>query len=324
MGEALMSRSIVDSEVKRKAETEGLLTINFDDEPLEHILYGEGDGSPTIANLYLTGIVLAHNLADACGRRDWPAIDTTVEQLCDMDIRLSYEQHSAIAAAISPIVPECPKPLPLQFDAARAVDLLERIWAFAIAQNNKLLQGVNGPNLLRLYEYLGRNEQAGIIAGSLLEYCREEGNRRAEASGLNNMGFTLLLEERWAKAMPFFEQAAEIYSKLGVEVNNANSLCNYWHCRVELGDWGDVDETRALLDGLTRKMKCHISWYERKPLILLARLEEHLGNYSKAVSLLRKAIKSALLSGTTYPEEDRRYLNRFLEKWKGTRRRRGQ
>ncbi len=230
---------------------------------------------------------------------------------------ISKIQFYAIAAAVSAMVPNCPKPLSVRFDALHVVKVLELVWEFALTNDDINIQRLAGPSLARLYEYLKRYDEAYEVNNRLLQDCRQTGNRREEASMLNNLGFTLLLHERWSEAAPYFEKASSLYKELGVNLNHANALCNYWHCRIKLGEWGNIEETRSILKNLAGILRGSRGWYERKPLVLLARLEEHLGNHRTAIPLVVKAIRSAGISDTTYPEEDRGYLKKLwsMKKW---------
>ena len=76
--------------------------------------------------------------------------------------------------------------------------------------------------------------------------------------------------------------------KLGIISNHANSLCNYWFCRFETEEWGDEQTTRQTLEQASQWLNNTGCWYERKPLILLARLEEHCGNVKRAIAMTIK------------------------------------
>ena len=49
-------------------------------------------------------------------------------------------------------------------------------------------------------------------------------------------------------------------------------------------------------------------WHRRKPLIILARIEERRGNITAAIRLVEKAIKVCENNRTRYPELDATYL----------------
>jgi len=131
---------------------------------------------------------------------------------------------------------------------------------------------------------------------------------------LNNLAFEYMLEERWTEAIPIFEEAATIFKEEHISFEYKNTLTNYWICRFGLNDFGDIDETEAEIKRLAVFFKGVGRWNERKPLILLARIEECRGNYEEAIKLVEAAIESAKDSNTRYPEIDMKYLAQLIKK----------
>lgn len=293
--------------------------IYFDDQSLEYILYGEGNSCSTMANRYLFGAVIVNEFIVACQRYDWWTANNTAEQLCQMEEHLSKEHYCRILKMIDSILPSCPRPKPFHFDVGCIMAVISHVWEYAISCDDKNLQNDAGPLLIRLYEYQENYEKALIVAKQLLNNHIQSKNGHKQASILNNYGFILLSQQRWVEALPLFEQAATLYRDLGVGFNHANSLCNYWHCRFMIGDWGVIEETNSILETLTEKLKDSKSWYERKPLVLHAQLEAHLGNHLKAMQLVAKAIRTSRLSGTTYQDDDRKYLKKLSEEYRKSR-----
>ena len=131
---------------------------------------------------------------------------------------------------------------------------------------------------------------------------------------LNNSAFEYLLEGRWKEATPIFEQAAELFKKTGILFEHANSRANYWICRFESEDLQDMEEIQNELESLRKVLNKKGLWQTRKPLILLAKIEQRRGNIRGAVKLVEQAIESAKGSNTQYPELDRRYLEDLKRK----------
>lgn len=297
-------------------ETGEQLKIYLDDEPLEYILYGEGESCRTMANLYLSGSMCIQKLTDARHQYDWELLNEAVEKLSNIKEHLSKDHYYRIIKTVDSFLPSCPNPQPYNFDADRLVVLMKQIWEYAESCNDKNLQNNAGHHLIRLYEYQKKYENALFISSQLLNNHKQAKETQKEASAFNNHGFILLTQQRWTEAIPLFERAVSLYRELKIDFNQANSLCNYWHCRFKLGDWGDIEETNYILELLIEKLEGSGEWHERKPLILHAQFEEYLGNYRRAMQWVIRAIRSARRSGTRYPEDDRIYLKKLSAEYK--------
>lgn len=66
----------------------------------------------------------------------------------------------------------------------------------------------------------------------------------------NNLVFEYMLEERWAEAIPIFEEAATIFKEENISFEYENSLANYWTSRFALDDFGEIENTKAELEKL--------------------------------------------------------------------------
>jgi tetratricopeptide (TPR) repeat protein len=286
------------------------LIIYADDEPLEQILYGGKLFIPIPVNLYLNDLEEIGSFMDACHKGNWPAVVKAGLRLSIMGPRLSLEMLHKIMGGFAKVFPNSSNPV-LSYDPAPGLPIMESIWKNAVKYGDLALLNNAGLLLSRLYEYLGYFEKSRTVITCLLESCLKAGDGIGEASALNNLGYAYLSEGRHQEAIPLFEQAASLYLENKVAFNHANSLANYWHCRFELGDWGDEVKTRAAIQLISDGLHASGQWYERKPLILLARLEERNGNFRRAASLVIKAIRSARSSATKFPEYDRAYLEKL-------------
>ena len=286
------------------------MIIYLDDEPLEHILYGEGNYTPVVVNLGIAAEPAIERLKEAQNNRDWLALIEIAKELSAMERPLLLEQCRRILSYLGWAIPDCPNPKTTHYPGI-IIPLMEQIWETAVRHDNQALQNSAGLSMMRLYEYQNQFDKSCQVGSRLLANAIHTGDRRTQASTLNNLGFTYFSAGNWKEAKPLFEQAATLYLKLGIISNHANSLCNYWFCRFETEDWGDEQTTRQTLEQASQWLNNAGCWYERKPLILLARLEEHCGNVKKAIAMTIKAIRSAASSGTKYPEEDRVYLARL-------------
>ena len=144
-------------------------------------------------------------------------------------------------------------------------------------------------------------------------YTGTKASRVSEAVTLNNFAFEYQLEQRWGEAMPLFHQAADMFKQAGNPLQHANSRANYWMCRFAIGDVKEMDDIEIEVKELAETIGHHGSWIERKPLILLAHIEEQRGNVVGAIDFVNRAIASARDSGTRFPEIDGEYLDRLLK-----------
>jgi tetratricopeptide (TPR) repeat protein len=212
-----------------------------------------------------------------------------------------------LTASIKDLVPNCPNPC-LEHDLTPLGPLLEEMWQLALRAEEKSLQQELGTVFYRWYEHYQHYEDARGVLAVLLEISRERGDRTNEAVMLNNFAFEYVLEEKWQEAIPLFEEAATIFRDNSDEYEYANARANYWTCRFECADLENLEEVeeelRTLRDILTRRT----GWHARKPLILLAKIEERRGSTQPAIRFVEQAIESCKGSNTRYPELDASYL----------------
>jgi tetratricopeptide (TPR) repeat protein len=212
-----------------------------------------------------------------------------------------------IIAAISNFFPYCPNPAK-KYDITNLENLLLKIWKLALQKQDIYLLGKVGTPLFRWYEHHGEYEEARQILGKLIEMSRQVKDRINEALYLNNFGFEYILEKKWNDAISYFELSAKIFKEKNITFEAVNARANYWLCKFELDDVDDVESVETELNEIYKIFNGARRWYERKPLILFAKIEEKRGNIKKAIDFVKNAIESARDSNTTYPEIDRKYL----------------
>lgn len=279
----------------------------FDDEPLERILYGETIEGPTVANLYLQVREFVASIGNAYDEGNIQDAIGMASELGRSGNPISLEMCSRLVVIMKGIVPSCPNPI-ITFDLLPLEPLLSQIWMMAFEKDNKALQLHVGPALYRWQEHYGRYHEAGQVLARLIEINRELKNHFDEAIYLNNFAFDYMLEGRFSEAIPLFEEAARMFEKLNITFEYANSRANYWTCRANLNDIDNLEGLEAELKTLQPVFNQSGLWHERKPLILLAQIEERRGNISEAIRLVTKAIESCRHSKTRYPEQDTIYL----------------
>ena len=285
----------------------------FDDEPLEQILYDKCPEGPTVANLYLQVREFVARIENACNDGHIQDAIAIASELGRSGIPISIEVCSRLVVIMIGIVPSCPNPI-ITFDLLPLEPLLAQIWMMALEKENKALQLHVGPVLYRWQEHYGRYHEARQVLTRLIEINREIKNHFDEALYLNNFAFDYMLEDRFSEAISLFEEAARMFERLGIAFQYANSRANYWTCRFNLDDIDDLEGIEAELKTLLKIVRKSGQWHERKPLILLAQIEERRGNIKEAIDLVEQAIKSCSDSNTHYPEEDVIYLDRLQKK----------
>ena len=287
----------------------------FDDEPVEHILYGRGVDGPTPVSLFaqsrqhLALIWAAYEKGDIQA-----AIDAGTNLLGD-DCRVSIGVGMQLAMVMKRIVPQIPNPI-LRFDLSPLGPLLEKLRQVAMENNSNELEKGVCESLYRWYEHRGKYEEAKSVLLKLIEIHIDEKNRCAEAVARNNLAFEYFLEDRFQEAILGFEEAAKLFEDIGELGQNANSLANCWMCRFECGGVPDLAHAESELHRLARILIQAEFWQARKPLILLARIAERKRKISDAILFVRRAIEAGVNSGTQYPETDRKYLAQ-LQRIKG-------
>jgi len=284
----------------------------FDDEPIEQILYDKCPDGPTVANLYLQVREFVARIENACNEGHIHEAIAIAFELGRSGKPISLEVCSRLVVIMIGIVPSCPNPI-ITFDLLPLEPLLAQIWMMALEKENKALQLHVGPVLYRWQEHYGRYHEARQVLTRLIEINRELKNHFDEALYLNNFAFDYMLEGRFNEAIPLFEEAARMFEKLDITFQYANSRANYWTCRFNLDDIDDLEGIEAELKTLLKIVRKSGQWHERKPLILLAQIEERRGNIRKAIDFVEQAIKSSTGSNTRYPEQDAVYL-KYLQR----------
>jgi tetratricopeptide (TPR) repeat protein len=280
----------------------------FDDEPLENILYGADLKGPSPANLFLPAWKNVRKILTACKEEKLTDIISAASELANSDIRISGEMCYQISEAIGRFFPYYPNPVMKQ-DLSTLKDLFEKIWRLTSERPDVIHQDKAGTLLYRFYEYHGQYEDARRVLSRLIQISKDQNDKKGEALYTNNFAFEYLLEERWEEAIPYFEEAARMFKEAEIPFEFYNARANYWICKYHLGQLDDIERMETELKEILSKFKGSGRWYERKPLILLAKIEENRGNIHKAMALVEKAIESTRDSNTRYPEIDAEYLD---------------
>jgi tetratricopeptide (TPR) repeat protein len=283
----------------------------FDDEPIDNILYGAGQGEgPNRANLFRKGRFFVDKIVAAYDAGRTEDLICSALDLCGSGEELSSEMRRILAEVMLRFVPACPYPV-MKYDILPLGPLLQKLWQDALLRDEEDMIKKAGFVLSRWCENHGLYQESREVLGRLKLLYRHLADRPEEAGTVNGIGFTYVLEKKWQKAIPFFEEAARAFKELQISFRYANARCNYWSCRFELGDMGEIDETEKELKELSATLCGEGRWHERKPLILRAKLEENRDDIDKAILLVRQAIEVTQGGETRYSEFDGEYLERL-------------
>ena len=171
------------------------------------------------------------------------------------------------------------------------------------------LQNTFNNILYRWYENIERYDDAANVVAQLLERAQQREDQNDVAVLTNNLGYEYLLSHRWELAAPYFHRAASLFERLGKSCEVLNMRSNSIICEVETHGIECLALKRKELIELARVMRKKQDWRARKPLILLARLNEHVGNYQKAIVYARLAVNVGKGIPSRHHLEDKVYLS---------------
>ena len=279
----------------------------FDDEPLDHILYGVGSSGPSSANLYSAGKLYILKIDEAYRLGDIEKIIKLASSFSADKYPLSLQMCCRLAEILTAIIPPAPKSI-LQYDLSGLGQIQENIWEISLKREAKETKVEIGSSLYRWYEHYERFADARKILCVLIDEMRKIKDWGNEAVFINNFGFEYLLEGKWQKALPSFEKAASMFSAHGDKINYANARANYLTCQIEIDNFKPTEDFITELESQQKTLIHYSDWRVRKLLIIRAKIEERRGNLSEAICLVEQAIKAGQNSKTKYPEIDAAYL----------------
>ena len=301
---------IITGDTAPVTESGDRLQFFFDDEPLQSILYGEPTEGPTQANLYLPIRERVEKILIAY--KDG-YIQEAIQQaalLASSGSDISIGMYCEITEIMRSIVPDYTKAI-IKYDLTPLQLLLEQIWRQSLEVKDKGLQKSVGTPLYRWYEHHEKYHDARMILRKLIRIYREEKSQTMEAILTNNLAFEYWLEGKKDDAVKWFKTAELIFQKDHDTFNVANSRVNYLMCKFDLNDLDDTEEIESELKELAKMLSSSGLWHERKPWILLAKLEERRGKIEEAINLVKRAIESSKDSNTWYSKQDEVYLKQL-------------
>ncbi len=284
----------------------------FDDEPLESILYGKDMSGPTCSDIFQEASDLTRDMLEFHDRGDTKGLVEKISEFVLKERPISQETALYLTAMISKIVPNYPMPL-LDLDLEPAGRLSEQIWTLAININNdQLVKMISGP-LFRFYEHSRRYDEARKILLKLIDISVKHHDQASLAVALNNYAFEFLLENRFSEAIPHFSKAATMFKNLNIVFEHANARANCLLCQFECEEFEIFEKNETELRTIFKILKTSHAWHARKPLILLAKIQEKRNRFKTAIRLVKLAIASCKQSRTKYPELDEAYLQHLIK-----------
>jgi len=280
------------------------MDLVFDDQPIESILYDEPGAGPSSASLFSA---TAPQVSAIIRALDEGAVEEPLRRLASLLARgdlMSQDLLGETARRILALLPQVPCPI-IKHRRIPYRELLQPIFAAALAHGARELMEAAGTTLYRFCEAMGRYRDAIDVIATMLE--RAKGNLPNQAVLTNNLGYDYFLDRDWERAAACFERAVELFTRANDTLNRNNSRLNLLCCRYEQGQTvegleREVSELRALLAP---------SWLQRKALILLARVAEQRGDPKAAIGLVERALAACKKVPSRHRLEDRAYLRRL-------------
>lgn len=149
------------------------------------------------------------------------------------------------------------------------------------------------------------------MIADLLEVAKKCQNPLSEAILTNNLGYEYLLERNFRTAHSYFEQAKAHFIRLGSSVEVVNSEANILICEFDGLGIAKAEALRPRIKVVLDELRERHDWRRRKPLVLLARLEAHVGRFAEAITHLEEAIIAARDIPTLHRRRDMLALRRL-------------
>lgn len=281
--------------------------ILFDDEPLEAILYGVASTGPSSADLFVAAEQTLSAAHAALEQDDLSGALRLLAQLLESDSPVTDEVLLSIAGFVRQLVPDAPCPL-IEDQGVAYGRILKPCFDAGIARGNNALMNSAGTRLYRWYEAVGRYEAAADVVRRLLEDALRRRDNHAQAQLTNNLGYEYLLRQRWEEAAPYFQRSTALFEGLGQAVEVANGHANSFLCQAGLKGPKHLALRQGELKDLATTLRRQHDWRARKPLGLIARIEEGKGNCRKAVLYARAAAIAGREVPSRHHLEDQEYL----------------
>ncbi len=286
--------------------TDAAQALVFDDEPLESLLYGRGEG-PTRASVFTAAYPLIEDIRRSFDSDDLSGAIKTIERLFATEIALPIWACKYFISELGELVPNLPRPIVSQI-ASTAEPVLRRIFEYVRRFDAPGLVLSSGALLYRYYESLPDYAHARTILRVMIEAAKTKDDAYLEAQLINNHGYDYLLEEKFGKAESDFQHALNFFKLHGYRLDIDNTRANLLTCRFGNLPPDRWSELLTELKQVNRALCSSGDWRARKTFILLARHAEARGLLRAATGWVRRAVLAAGDQPSQHRLDDLAYL----------------
>lgn len=283
-------------------------SLVFDDEPVESLLLSGPSRPATSASAFQP----ARELIAELGTVQTPVPEPVIQRIntfLEAGHALTDPLFQSLVQLVRSVLPRWPQPADPDMPQS-AGRLVFQLWEAACLSQRRDWRHSAGEALWEWYEYQHDHAAARIILHELFEDASRCGAAAQLGRLKNNFAFQYFSEGRWAEGAREFELAAALYREQQDEPARANSMANYWGCRVEQGDIAAPEAAIADLERLLQIMRdAALRMGQRKALLYLGKIHAAQENWGTARECLEEVVAIDLQQQAMYLEEDQRLLD---------------
>jgi tetratricopeptide (TPR) repeat protein len=284
----------------------------FDDSPLDAILYG-GPGSASSADLF----AIRADERDAIARawvegRIQDALRRTDDLLASGGALTERETLTTLSR-ISELIPECGWPM-IPAGSYPYASILGEVFDRALRAGKYALAGEVGLVLARSLEACGRFDGSSEVFRTLLTLARVRSSLIEIAQYANNLGYALAQRGLWSEAERCCEEAVAGFTAIEALGRANNARANLLSARLDLHGFPDATALEPEIEEVDRYYARTADWRQRKTLVLLARIREHVGDLDLALQLMEQALRVARKVKTRHRLEDAAYRRKLRDR----------
>ncbi|EGV16150.1 tetratricopeptide repeat protein [Thiocapsa marina] len=281
----------------------------FDDAPLDAVLHG-GPGSASSADLFAVRADERDAIARAWAEgRVQDALRRTDDLLASGGALTERETLTTLSR-ISGLIPECGWPI-IPAGSYPYESILREVFERALRAGQNGLAGEVGLVLARALEACGRFDGSSEVSMTLLTLARVRSNRIEIAQYANNLGYALAQRGLWSEAERCCEEAVAGFTAIEAPGRANNARANLLSARLDLYGFPDATSLEPEIEEVDRYYARAADWRQRKTLVLLARIREHVGDLDLALRLMEQALRVARKVKTRHRLEDAAYRRKL-------------
>lgn len=285
--------------------------LYFDDVPYESFVYSKKKRKPTLANYYLKTDEEFEKIENIIMKSSKKEIISKITNFVQENKDLSIYAMSQVFYYLVEFIPLYPCPN-LKYDIKPLKDTISMIWQHSCKNMDKSDLILKTDYFYRFFEHIGEYNTAIKIIKKILKI---EDKYYNQGILLNNLGFEYFLQQNFKKGKLFFKKAMKVFRECNNENQYYNSFCNYMFCELGLNNIEVLTKNKREIAKAYKFLKNEADYQKRKPLILLAKIEEKRNNYKSAIILVEKALKAQKKKKTKFYYLDKAYskqLNKLI------------